>query len=84
VSSVITAMILYYFGSSTIKGFALVLVIGVLTSMFTAITLSRELLRWVVRQPWARHANLYGVADDEFTVAAPLQRGRSREAGAGV
>jgi preprotein translocase subunit SecD len=84
VSSLITALILYYFGSSTIRGFALVLIIGVLTSMFTAITLSREMLRWVVRQPWARRADLYGVSDEEFTVAAPLQRGRSREAGAGV
>lgn len=84
VSSLITAAILYYFGSSTIRGFALVLIIGVLVSMFTAITLSREMLRWVVRQPWARHANLYGVKDEEFTVAAPQVRARSREADARV
>src|SRR5918999_1488893 len=69
-SSIITAGILFYFGSATIRGFALVLVIGVLASMFPAITLSRMMLRWVVRQPWARHAYLYGVADEEFTVAA--------------
>jgi preprotein translocase subunit SecD len=80
VSSLITAGILYYFGSSTIKGFALVLIIGVLISMFTAITLSRVMLRWVVRQPWARKARLYGVTDEEFTLVTP--RGRSREAGA--
>lgn len=79
VSSLITAGILYYFGSSTIKGFALVLIIGVVVSMFTAITLSRVMLRWVVRQPWARRANLYGVRESEFTLVAP--RGRSREAG---
>ncbi len=36
VSTLMTACILWYFGSSTIKGFALVLIIGVLTSMFTA------------------------------------------------
>ena len=35
VSSLITATILYCFGSSTIRGFALVLIIGVLVSMFT-------------------------------------------------
>ncbi|HWH23761.1 MAG TPA: protein translocase subunit SecD, partial [Candidatus Limnocylindria bacterium] len=78
VSSVITAGILFYFGSSVIRGFALVLIIGVLLSMFTAITLSRELLRWVVRQPWARRAGFYGVAEDEFIVATP--RSRAREA----
>lgn len=44
-SSIITAVILYYFAStSVIKGFALVFGIGVLTSMFTALTLSRSLL----------------------------------------
>jgi len=82
VSSVITAAILFYFGSAVIRGFALVLIIGVLMSMFTAITISREMLRWVVRQPWARRASLYGVGEDEFTVATP--RGRSREAGVSV
>jgi preprotein translocase subunit SecD len=78
VSSLITATILYYFGSSTIRGFALVLIIGVLMSMFTAISLSRMMLRWVVRQPWARRAGLYGVREDEFLVSTP--RVRAREA----
>lgn len=45
-SSIITALILFYFAtSSIIKGFALVFLIGVLTSMFTAITFSRTLLQ---------------------------------------
>ncbi len=82
VSSCITAAILFFFGSSTIRGFALVLVIGVLVSMFTAITVSRTILRWVVRQPWARRASLFGVNDDEFVTIGP--RGRAREAGARV
>lgn len=44
-SSIITAVILYYFAtSSLIKGFAFVFAIGVITSMFTAITVSRTLL----------------------------------------
>jgi preprotein translocase subunit SecD len=81
-SSIITAGILFYFGSATIRGFALVLILGVLVSMFTAITLSRAVLRWVVRQRWARKAAYFGVGEDEFTVATP--RARSREAGASV
>ncbi|MDQ2933278.1 MAG: SecD/SecF family protein translocase subunit, partial [bacterium] len=45
ISSIITAVILYYFGSSSvITGFALVFGIGVLVSMFTAITASRLFL----------------------------------------
>ncbi len=84
VSSLITGAILYYFGSPIIKGFALVLILGVLVSMFTALTLSREILRWVVRQPWSRRAAFFGVREDEFTIAAPPIRGRSREASARV
>jgi protein-export SecD/SecF family membrane protein len=44
-SSIITAIVLYYFSSTAvIKGFALVFGLGVLISMFTAITVSRTFL----------------------------------------
>lgn len=44
-SSIITGVILYYFGStSVVTGFALVFVVGVVVSMFTAITASRMFL----------------------------------------
>lgn len=44
-SSIITALILYNFAaSSLIKGFSLTLIIGILVSLFTAITVSRTLL----------------------------------------
>jgi preprotein translocase subunit SecD len=66
VSSLITATILYAFGSSTIRGFALVLIIGVLVSMFSAIVVTRTILRVVVRQDWAKKASLYALRDDEF------------------
>jgi len=82
VSTLITASILFYFGSSTIRGFALVLIIGVLTSMFTAISFSRMMLRWIVRQPWARKAHLFGVSEEEFLLVPT--RSRAREAGARV
>ncbi len=81
VSSLMTAFILWYFGSSVVKGFALVLIIGIVTSMFTAITLSRMLLRWTVRQPWARKASFYGVKDEDFLLATP--RGPRRRGGTG-
>jgi protein-export membrane protein SecD len=79
VSSLITATLLFFFGSSVIRGFALVLIIGVLTSMFTAITLSRTLLRFVVRRSWAWNHRLYGVGEDEFTTLPPTGL-RGREA----
>jgi protein-export membrane protein SecD len=73
VSSLITATILYLFGSSVIRGFALVLIIGVLVSMFTAIVVTRTILRYIVRREWARHAALYGVGESEF-IARPTGR----------
>ncbi|HEY0068387.1 MAG TPA: protein translocase subunit SecD [Chloroflexia bacterium] len=53
VSTLITCAILYWFGStfggaSIIKGFALTLAIGVIVSLFTAITVTRTFLRAIV------------------------------------
>lgn len=43
-SNIITALILFWFGTSLIKGFALTLGLGVLVSMFSAITISKVFL----------------------------------------
>lgn len=40
-TSLISAVILYWFGTAVVKGFALVFGLGILASMFTAITVSR-------------------------------------------
>lgn len=44
ISSMITAVILFWFGTSVVKGFALVFGLGVLISMITAISVSRTFL----------------------------------------
>ena len=44
-TTIITALILYYITTGFVKGFALTLLIGVIISMFSAITVSRALLR---------------------------------------
>ncbi len=44
ISSIITAVILFWFGTSLIKGFALTLGMGVLVSMFSAITVTKIFL----------------------------------------
>ena len=51
VSSLITTVILFNFGTGSIKGFALTLAIGIIVSMFSAITITRNLLKtlWVGR-----------------------------------
>lgn len=45
ISNFITAIILFWFGTSLIKGFALTLGMGVVVSMFSAITVTRIFLR---------------------------------------
>jgi preprotein translocase subunit SecD len=84
VSSLITASILYFLGSPTIRGFALVLIIGVATSMFTAVTVSRTLLRFIVKQDFAQRAWLFGVTDEEFQARSMGGRSTRREARARV
>lgn len=49
ISSLITAMILYSIGTSLVKGFSVTLAIGVLVSMFTAIFVTRTILRLFVK-----------------------------------
>ena len=50
ISTMITAAVLYYFTSSFVRGFALTLFIGVLVSMFSAITITRTMLRIFIGQ----------------------------------
>ncbi len=65
VSTLITCAILFWFGStfgaSVVKGFALTLAVGVLVSMFTAIVVSRSLLRFVLDLDLARRLWWFGV-----------------------
>ncbi len=49
ISSLITAGILFTFGTSVVRGFALTLAIGVLVSMFSAITVTRTFLKLLPR-----------------------------------
>lgn len=45
ISSLITCAILFYFGSGMIRGFALALAVGILVSMFSAIVITKNLLK---------------------------------------
>lgn len=48
VSTLITCIILFWFGTSVVKGFALTLALGVLVTMFTAVFVIRLFVRLVV------------------------------------
>lgn len=51
ITNVISAVLMFAFGSGPVKGFAVVLMIGIATSVFTAVTLTRL---WVAQ--WLRRA----------------------------
>jgi preprotein translocase subunit SecD len=51
ITNVIAAALMFFFGSGPVKGFAVVLVIGIITSVFTAVTMTRM---WVAN--WLRRA----------------------------
>ncbi|MGA0845792.1 MAG: protein translocase subunit SecD [Luteolibacter sp.] len=48
ITSLITAIILFWLGSGSIKGFAVTLTIGLLASMFSAILVTRVVFRWLM------------------------------------
>ncbi|MBA6153787.1 protein translocase subunit SecDF [Gelidibacter maritimus] len=48
ITTLLTAIILFVFGTGPIKGFATTLIIGIVTSLFTAIFITRLLVDWYV------------------------------------
>lgn len=56
ITTVIASVVLYFFGTGTVKSFAITLFIGIVVSMFTAITLTKFLLKCLVgmgvKNPW--------------------------------
>ena len=46
ITTLLTAVILYVFGTGPIKGFATTLIIGIISSLFTAIFLTRLIFEW--------------------------------------
>ena len=66
-STLITCAILYLTSTSTpiIRGFAVTLGLGVLVSLFTAVVVTRTLLRMMIRQSWGRNSRWFGLKESE-------------------
>ena len=48
VTTLLTGIILYVFGTGPVKGFATTLIIGIITSLFSAIFITRLLIEWYI------------------------------------
>jgi preprotein translocase subunit SecD len=63
ISTIITCIVLFFFGralgANVVTGFAITLLIGVLTSMFTAIVITRVLLKLFIGTTIARKISLF-------------------------
>jgi preprotein translocase subunit SecD len=64
ISTLITCLILYWFGAPIIKGFAVTLGLGVVISMFTAITVSRTLMSMLITTRAGKNPENYGFTEE--------------------
>ncbi|MPM38392.1 Protein translocase subunit SecDF [bioreactor metagenome] len=60
ITTLIAAVVLFYFGTGPIKGFAVTLSIGILASMFTAIVVTKQLMKLVSSISALSNKKLYG------------------------
>jgi preprotein translocase subunit SecD len=58
ITNVIAAGIMFYFGSGPIRGFAIVLAIGIITSVFTAVNVTRMMVALWVRRARPRELHI--------------------------
>ncbi len=65
-TTIITCTILYLLGTSVVKGFALTLAIGVMVSMFTAITVTKNFMHLIFGTGELKHPALFGLRKDEI------------------
>jgi len=59
-TTLLAAAVLYYLGTGPVRGFAVTLSIGILTSMFTAVTVTRWLLHLLAGTGLVKNLKLYG------------------------
>ncbi len=48
ITTIIAGVVLYFFGSGSVKGFAITLLIGIILSMFMALVVTRGIIKWVL------------------------------------
>ncbi len=58
VTTLLTAVVLYVLGTDQIKGFSVTLIIGILTSMFTAVFVSRTVFDIAEKRHWIRSLSM--------------------------
>lgn len=83
-STIITCVILYMLGTSVVKGFALTLAIGVIVSMFSAITITKNIMHLVFGTGELKYPQLFGLRKDELGKAFEVTETKREKAKFGV
>lgn len=65
-TTIITCTILYLLGTSIVKGFALTLAIGVVVSMFSAITITKNFMHLIFGTGELKYPALFGLRSEEI------------------
>ena len=61
VTTLISGFVLYFVGTGSVKGFAMTLILGILVSIFTAITVTQTLLKWSVTSGLIKKPSHFGI-----------------------
>lgn len=83
-STIITCVILYMLGTSVVKGFALTLALGVIVSMFSAITITKNIMHLVFGTGDLKYPGLFGLRQDEIGKAFEVTETKREKAKFGV
>lgn len=73
ITTIIAAVVLFFFGTGTIKGFAITLGLGVVLSMFTAITLTQYMLKLLIASNVLKSPGAYGATG--FVIDSEVKKG---------
>ena len=83
-TTIITCVILYFLGTSIIKGFALTLIIGVVISMFTAITVTKNFMHLLFGAGQLKHPGWFGIKQSEIGKAYEATETKKEKAKFGI
>ena len=83
-TTIITSAILYFLGTSIVKGFALTLAIGVIVSMFTAITVTKNFMHLIFGTGELKYPALFGLRKNEIGTAYKASETKREKAKFGV
>lgn len=83
-TTILTCVILYFLGTSVVKGFALTLFIGILVSLFTAVTVTRNMMHIIFGTGELKYPKLFGLKKEEIGQATVFEETKREKARFGI